>query len=236
MEKYFENPSPSGVLVLVVQTWLRTTRLAKMLAKVGQLIAVEEMKPAQLPQYAANYAKEQYGKTFDRGAAHLLVQLAGDNPGRVTSEIEKLAVYVGNAQTITAADIEKLIGHNRIFNVFAVIDAIIAGNAGVAVERLRNMFATDKDSKFTSVGAFAFQFRRMFNAKVLLNDGMNEYQAAGKLRIWGNKDAFFKQLRGLSLQRIAGFISEIARIDYAIKTGAQTPEAALEMLVMKMTR
>lgn len=234
LEKYFEKPSPSGVLVLVVQTWLKTTRLAKMLAKAGQLIAVEEMKPAQLPQYAANYAKTQYEKGFDRGANQLLVELAGDSPGRIASEIDKLAVYVGNAKSITADDIEKLIGHNRTFNVFAVIDAITAGNAGAAVERLRKMFVADKDSRFTSVGAFAFQFRRMFNAKVLLNDGMNEYQAAGKLRIWGNKDAFFKQLRGISLERIAGFQSELARIDYAIKTGQKTPEAALEMLVMKM--
>lgn len=234
LEKYFEKPSPSGVLVLVVQTWLKTTRLAKMLAKVGHLIAVEEMKPSQLPQYAASYAKEQYAKGFERGANQLLVELAGDNPGRIASEIDKLAVYVGEAKSISADDIEKLIGHNRMFNVFAVIDAITAGNAGVAVERLRKMFATDKDSRFTSVGAFAFQFRRMFNAKALLNDGMNAYQVAGKLRIWGNKDAFFKQLRGLSLERIAGFISEVARIDHAIKTGQKTPEAALEMLVMKM--
>jgi DNA polymerase-3 subunit delta len=234
LEKYFEKPSPSGVLVLVVQTWLKTTRLAKMLAKVGQLIAVEEMKPGQLPQYAANYAKAQYGKGFDRGANQLLVELAGDSPGRIASEVDKLAVYVGSAKSITADDIEKLIGHNRSFNVFAVIDAITAGNAGLAVERLRKMFASDKDSRFTSVGAFAFQFRRMFNAKVLISGGMNEYQAASKLRIWGNKDAFFKQLRGLSLERIAGFQSELARIDYAIKTGGKTPEAALEMLVMKM--
>ncbi len=234
LEKYFEKPSPSGVLVLVVQTWLKTTRLAKMLVKTGRLIAIEEIKPAELPQYAANYARSQYGKGFDRGANQLLVQLAGDNPGRIASEIDKLAIYVGEAKSITSDDIEKLIGHNRMFNVFAVIDAITAGNAGAAVERLRKMFASDKDSRFTSVGAFAFQFRRMFNAKVLLNDGMNAYQVAGKLRIWGNKDAFFKQLRGLSLERIAGFQSELARIDYAIKTGQKTPEAALEMLVMKM--
>ena len=233
-EKYFESPSPSGVLILVVSTWLKTTRLAKMLPKTGMLLAIDEIKSSQLPQYAASYAKTKFQKNIDRPAAELLVELAGDDPGRITSEIDKLSIYVGDANKITTDDVEKLIGHNRMFNVFAVIDAVTAGNIGVALGRLRNMFITDKDARFTAVGAFAFHFRRMLNAKVLLEKGMDNYQVSGKLRIWGNKEAFFSQLKKLSLERIAGFLSELARIDYAIKTGQKTPESALEILVMKM--
>ncbi|MBN1457354.1 MAG: DNA polymerase III subunit delta [Sedimentisphaerales bacterium] len=233
-EKYFESPSPSGVLILVVSTWLKTTRLAKMLPKAGTLLAIDEIKSAQLPQYAVSYARTKFQKNINRSAAGLLVELAGDDPGRIASEIDKLAIYVGDANKITTDDVEKLIGHNRMFNVFAVIEAVTAGSIGVALGRLRNMFITDKDARFTAVGAFAFHFRRMLNAKVLLEKGMDNYQISGKLRIWGNKEAFFAQLRRFSLERIAGFLSELARMDYAIKTGQKTPESALEILVMKM--
>ena len=37
LEKYFDEPSPTGVLVLTVDTWMKSTKLAKKLKKVYQL-------------------------------------------------------------------------------------------------------------------------------------------------------------------------------------------------------
>ncbi len=40
LEKYFEDPCKTGVLILVVATWNKSTRLAKKLPLVGKLIGV----------------------------------------------------------------------------------------------------------------------------------------------------------------------------------------------------
>ena len=234
LEKYFDSPSPCGVLVLTVGTWPKNTKLAKKLAAAGQLIDVAEIKPWKLPKFAADCAESKHGKAFAGRSAELLVELVGDDPGRITREVEKLAMYVGDRKLITADDIEKLIGHNRMFNAFAVIDAITAGDLGGAIERLRNMFAADRSAEFTVVGAFAYHFRRMFTAKTLLAKGVAQRQVMGQLRIWGNVDGFFRQLGRMSLEKIGAVLCELARIDYASKTGQATCRVAIEQLVVKL--
>jgi DNA polymerase III delta subunit len=128
--------------------------------------------------------------------------------------------------------VELLIGHNRLFNAFAVIDAIMAGDVVRAVERLRIMFAEDKDSEYTVVGAFAFHFRRMFNAKVLLEKGLRYDEIAKKVRIWSNKDSFFAHVRKVSLKQIGQYLQNLAEIDHAIKTGRTKAQVAMEQLVL----
>jgi DNA polymerase-3 subunit delta len=232
LEKYFDNPSPTGVLVLTVSSWSAQTKLAKRLPEVGKLISVEQPKPSQLPHRLCQYANDSYGKKLSNDAAALLVELAGDNLGRLYSEVDKLATFVDKEKVITANHVELLIGHNRLFNTFAVIDAIMAGDVAQAVERLRRMFAEDKDSEYTVVGAFAFHFRRMFNAKALLERGNTPSEIAGRLRIWSNKESFFARVRKVSLKQIGGYLKRLAEIDHAIKTGRTKAQVAMEQLVL----
>ena len=234
LERYFDNPCPSGVLVLTVTNWDARTKLAKKLPKVGKLISVTQPKPWQLPPRLIKYAGDAHDKNLTKDAAELLIELTGDNLPRLYGEVDKLALFAHTDKTITFRHVELLIGHNRLFNAFGVIDAIIAGNAAQAVNRLRNMFAEDKSTEYTVVGAFAFHFRRMFNAKVLLEKGVRPAEVANRLRIWGNKEGFFEQLRKVTLERIGASLQQLAQIDYAIKTGRTKAKVAAEQLVLRL--
>ena len=235
LEKYFDHPCPTGRLLLTVKNWDSRTKLAKKLPKVGKLIAITEPKRWELPQRLMKYASDAYDKRLSRDAAELLVELTGDDLTRLYSEIDKLALFADAEKVITAGHIESLVGHNRLFNAFSVIDAMIAGNAGGAVERLRGMFAGDKSAEYTVVGAFAFHFRRLFNAKALLEKGLRRGEVEKKLRIWGNKDGFFAQLRRMSLTQIGTYLQHLAETDYAIKTGRTKAPVAMEQFVLQLT-
>jgi DNA polymerase-3 subunit delta len=232
LEKYFDNPSPTGVLILTVKSWSGLTKLAKRLSAVGKLINVTQPKPSQLPQRLCQYANDAHSKKLSNDAAVLLVELSGDDLGRLYSEVDKLATFVDKEKVITANHVELLIGHNRLFNAFAVIDAIMAGDVVRAVERLRTMFAEDKSSEYTVVGAFAFHFRRMFNAKVLLEKGLRYDEIAGRIQLRSNKDSFFAHVRKLSLKQIGRYLQKLAEIDHAIKTGQTKAQVAMEQLVL----
>ncbi|MHC4095977.1 MAG: DNA polymerase III subunit delta [Planctomycetota bacterium] len=234
LEKYFDNPCPSGIFILTVNSWPGNTRLAKKLSNVGKLISVVQPKAWQLPSRLMQYASDAYSKNLSKDTAELLVELVGDDLVRLYSEIDKLVLFADSEKTITTGHVEKLIGHNRIFGAFAVIDKCLAGDTGAAVERLRNMFASDKSTEFKVVGAFAFHLRRMFNAKVLLEKGVRQDEIINQLRIWGNKDSFFAQLRKMTLKQIGDGIQQLAGIDYAIKTGRTTPQVAIEQLVLTL--
>jgi len=235
LEKYFDQPCPTGRLILTVRTWDARTRLAKKLPEVGTLISVTEPKRWELPQRLMGYAHDAYDKRLSREAAELLVELTGDELTRLYSEIDKLALFANAEEVITAKHIESLVGHNRLFNAFAVIDAMIAGDVGAAVERLRGMFADDKSAEYTVVGAFAYHFRRLFSAKALLEKGVGRGAIEKKLRIWGNKDGFFAQLRQMSLKQIGTSLQHLAEIDYEIKTGRTKAPVAMEQLVLKLS-
>ena len=234
LEKYFDKPCPTGILVLTVTNWGANTRLAKKLPTLGKLITVTQPKPWQLPPRLTQYASEAHDKKLTTDAAELLIELTGDSLPRLYSEIDKLALFAHTEKAITARHVELLIGHNRFYNCFAVIDACLAGDTAKAVDRLRNMFAEDKSAEYTVVGAFAFHFRRMFNAKVLLEKGVRQGEIEKRLRIWGNKDSFFLQLGKMSLAQLGENLQQLADMDYAIKTGRKKANVAAEQLVLKL--
>ena len=234
LEKYFESPCPTGVLVMTVSSWQKNTRLAKMLPKVGTLFEEKPTSEKELPRRLIAYARDAHNKSLEHGAAELLIELAGDNLPRLYTEIDKLATYAVNEKSITTAHVESLVGHNRLFDAFTVIDACLQKKPAPAVERLRRMFADDKNADYTTVGAFAYHFRRLFTAKKMLDEGQSQYEVTGKARIWNNKEAQFALLKRLTLKQIGDHLQQLAETDYAIKRGLAQPRIAIEQLVLRM--
>ena len=234
LEKYFDNPCPTGILVMTVKSWPKTTRLAKKLPAVGSLIEVKAPKDAEIPGRLIAYAQEAHSKRLEFGAAGLLVEIAGSDITRLYTEVDKLAAYAANEKSITAGHVESLIGRNREFDAFEVILACLQRKTAVAIERLRKMFAEDKSAEYSTVGAFAYHFRRLFTAKKMMQEGLNEYEIAGKARIFYNKEVHFALLKRLSLKQIGDQIQLLAETDYAIKRGQAQPRVAIEQLVMRM--
>jgi DNA polymerase-3 subunit delta len=235
LEKYFDNPCPTGILVLTVSSWPSQTRLAKKLQSIGKLIEVKEPNRWQLPSRLSKYANDAHNKRLDRDAAELLIDLTGDDLTRLYSEIDKLAVFAEAENAITVGHVESLIGHNRTFDAFEVIDAVTVGKKAEAVARLRNMFADDKNADYTVVGAFAFHFRRMYNAKAQLEKGLSPLAVGKNLRLWrGKEESFFAQVHKMSFNQMGAIMQKLAAIDYAIKTGQTKAQVAIEQFVLNM--
>ena len=234
LERYFDKPSTSGVLVLAVASWPKNTNLAKKLGAVGRLVNVSGIKAEHLPDFVARYAAERHQKTISRATAGILVELVGDETGMLAAEVDKLVMFAEGRKNITSDDVTAVVGRNRLFDAFEVIGAMSRGDTGPAIERLRNMFKGDRDAEYTVVGAFAWHFRRMFLAKSMLAGGAQPYEIAGRLKIWRDKEGFFNQLRRMSLVDIGCVLRELAAIDHATKTGEGTAAAAIEQLVVAM--
>jgi DNA polymerase III subunit delta len=235
LERYFDSPSPTGILVMTVSKWQSNTRLAKKLPDIGTLVEVKSPTGQNLTHRLIDYAREAHSKTLDYGTAGLLIDLAGNSLTQLYTEIDKLATFAANEKAITSVHVESLIGRNREFDAFEVIDSCLQRKTGPAIERLRKMFAEDKSAEYTTIGAMAFHIRRMFTAKKLLMEGQALYDIAGKVRIWNNKDSFFAQIRRLSLNQIGDQLKILAQTDYAIKRGQAQPRIAIEQFVLQLS-
>lgn len=234
LEAYFDNPCETGILVMTVNSFPARTKLARKLAQVGELISLSEPKSWQLPGRLKQYAKDAHGKKLSGEAAEFLVALAGDQLGRLYAEIDKLALFAADEREITAEHVEQLIGKGRLYSIFNTIDSAVAGRGGDAAVTLREVFEQDRTAQYTFVGAFAFHLRRMFNGRAMLDAGLRDSQVISKLRIWHGKEAFMAQLKKLTLGQIGRLITELARIDFAVKTGRVNPKTAAEQLVLRL--
>lgn len=233
LEAYLESPSPSGILMMTLTTLDKRTRFAKILSQAGGLVEISKMYPEHLAPYITNYARQEHGIAMDARTSQCLVDFTGDDPGRLCREMDKLALFVSPRKAVTIKDIEQLVGNNRMFGAFDVIDGVMNNNAGQALLRLANMFAADKEAQFTVVGAFSYHFRLLFKAKVLVSRGMPPRQAAKAVRVlWKKEEAFATQLGRLSLEQLAEILGELGQIDYGIKTGRTTAPVAMERLVV----
>jgi DNA polymerase-3 subunit delta len=231
---YLDDMSPSGVLILTVSSWDKRIRLHKKFKDTGGLIEVGRMYSNQLPGYVTSYAQQTHAIRLDGQTSRFLVELVGDDPGRLCREMDKLAVYVSPKKTISPQDIESLIGHNRMFDAFGVIDSVSAGQLGPAISRIRNMFAADKSAEYSVVGAFGYHFRRLFRAKALMSKGVSPQQAAIKTGVRFKQNEFLQQAARLSLAQLAGILTELGRIDFGLKTGQTTASIAIERLIIKV--
>lgn len=234
LEAYLDKTSPSGVLILTQTSWDKRKRLHKKMQKTGGLIEVGKLYSNQLPGYITSYAQQNHGIRLDGQTSRFLVELVGDDPGRLCREMDKLVMYVTPRKSISVNDIEALIGHNRMFNAFDVIDSIISGKTGAAISRIRNMFQADKNADYTVVGAFGWHFRRLFRAKGMISKGLSPQQAAAKTGVTYKQNEFLQQLNRLSLDQLGWVLSELGQIDFGMKTGQTSAPIAIERLVLKL--
>jgi DNA polymerase-3 subunit delta len=234
LEDYFDNPSPTGVFVMTVSKLGEKTNLAKKLAKCGKLISTASPKRWTLPPYLIRYAEQTHSKKLGRQAAVLIVELAGEDLGRLYREIDKLAAFTGAEKEITIENIQALTGHNRLFDAFEVFDEALSGRPAKATQLFRDMLAKDKDAEYRVVGAFVYQVRRMFDAKVLLNKGTDLKEISGRLRIFGDSQTFFARLKKMDLVQIGSLLELLGLIDYQVKTGQATIEVEMEKFILKL--
>lgn len=136
LEAYAEHPAERGVLVLVVRTWPGSTRLAKLVEKVGLAVECKGLQERQLLPWLVHVAKSRYHAALDNGAAELLVELVGPEVGLLATEVEKLAVYVGTRGKIHREDVARMVGAGRIETVWKVLEAATTGRGDVALEHL----------------------------------------------------------------------------------------------------
>lgn len=171
LERYLERPAKKSVLVLDVKSWPASTRLAKKVAAIGLPIECGSLKGAELSTWLAELARNRYGKKLDRGAAQLLVELAGTDLGLLDQELAKLTAYVGDAPTIDLPAVEKLVGGWKTETTWKMLDAARDGQLGKALELLDKLL-TSGEHPLKLLGGINFVYLPIAKATELARQGM----------------------------------------------------------------
>lgn len=112
------------------------TGWVKQVQAAGGLVFQATSDPKQLRQALKDEAKA-HGLKFGPQAVDLLVEMSGGSLGRALDELQKVALFVGDGDTITERHVDAVVVASREWNVFRLVEAALGGRTSEALEQVR---------------------------------------------------------------------------------------------------
>jgi len=236
LENYLESPSDSAVLVLVCDSWLKTTRIHKMLDKVGAVRKCEAFKPFQVPGWISQRAREAYGKTLDAAATQRLAELIGPDLQRLDNELAKLSLYEPDSPSISIKAVDALVGFQHEQEIWEMINALAMRDARTALKKIDELWSLDPNIKYTATGAVFSWLGQVCKARELLDRRMPDGAVIAQLKLWPQDRAqkILSLARSWGLEGAARWSEEILKMDLANKTSLGEPRSNLEKFVVQL--
>lgn len=127
LEGYIDHPLPSTILFVAYKNKKvdGRTKLAKLLKEKAIVLSTKKLYENELPEWTNDLIKSK-GFTISKKALFLLIDHIGNDLSRLSNEIDKLALNLGQRKAINEDDIEKYIGISKEYNVFELQQAIAA--------------------------------------------------------------------------------------------------------------
>jgi DNA polymerase-3 subunit delta len=245
LEDYFQRPAAASLLVLVVSTWPKTTRLYKSLdSGAGLQIECSTPTPARLAKWLARRADARHGARMEVAAAQRLVDLIDPDVGLLDQELARLALLVDPGEAITVQQVEAGVGGWRSRTAWEMIDAMLDGAAAEATRQLDRLLLAGENP----IGLFAqlsSSLRRMATAAQAIElgerSGRRTTIGAALERAGVKKFVLQKaerQLKQIGRQRARGLHHQLLEADLALKGASSSPPRArlvLETLIARLS-
>ncbi len=233
LEKYFAAPSPVGVLVLDVDSWPATTKLAKALPSDATIVC-KAPREGDIPAWLTRRCQSLHGQKLEPAAAKLLVELIGPELGVLEQEVAKLCVYVGVGKPITPEAVDLLVGRQRTQTVWIILDALAAGRTAAAVAMLEDLLEAGEESH-ALLGGLAWQLRRLAQVHRLREQqvGLGDAVARAGLPPF-KRDTVAQHLQRLG-PRAGRIFPWLQEVDLGLKSSDALPaRLLLERLLMRL--
>lgn len=232
---YLESPMEDTVLLFVVQSDKLDERrkLVKSLKERKSIIAFQEMEHAELRQWLIKRAGEQE-RLLDADGADLMIARIGMNTGSLSQELDKLCLHAGKGGAIGVREVGELTVASLEEDVFALVDAIAELNIRRALDLYRQLL-TRREEPIKIAALIARQLRIMLQIKELEQHHYSPQQMAGQLGLhpYAVKLAAEKGKK-FAPAALGKLLSELADLDYGMKTGAIDKNLGLELYLLSL--
>ena len=138
---YCAQPPADTVLLITCTQWSKAHEVAWVAAaeKAGVFVPVWPLKADELPGWIGQRMASR-GLKPDSGAIEALAERVEGNLLAAAQEIDKLVLLHGGAP-LDAATLEDLVADSARFDVFKLVDAMLAGDAARALRILAGLYA-----------------------------------------------------------------------------------------------
>ncbi len=171
------------------------------------------------------------GGQIEPAAAALLAQSVSDDPALALKELEKLLDYVGRERAIRTSDVELLTPYRGQSDVFAMVDALGAGDSRQAQAHLHRLL--QEDSPRYAFAMITRQFRLLIQAREALDDGQDPQTALALPPFVVRK--IVAQARRFTLPELERIYHALLECDLAMKTSQMDDLVALDTFLASLS-
>ena len=236
--EYAKAPAPDTVLAIVADEIRKDSPLAKACAKAGEVL-VYDVQRRDLVRWLGEQLARRQSKA-DPAALRALVATAGDDPGVLATEIDKLATWA-DGDEIDVSAVETLAAA-VVPPIWSLTDAWgrrdVSGVLRAAQQLLEHSSAPRSSTVPRISNALVDQVRLVRSCQALREQGVRPSEAAKRLRrkeypvrkAYELADSFGEDELGAVLVRLA-------ELDVALKGGSRLPdELELTRALVDITR
>jgi DNA polymerase-3 subunit delta len=211
-------------------------KLVKKLKEKNAVIELNKLNEGELTKYIAGKFKDLNINISLQNADYI-----ANNSGyleyestvslyHVNNEVEKLASYKKNTNTVDFEDIDILLIKSVESNIFKLVDHICEGNKKKSFEILDEMLLNNTPEQFI-IHMISRQYRMLFQYTVLFKKGYSFNEIMNKMKLKNFvATKLSKQARNLNPDKIQYYMEKILEIDKKIKTGEIDSRIGLELI------
>lgn len=241
--EYLARPAPTTVLAMLGEEIKRDSALAKAVARAGEVLVYDLPKrgrKADLPAWVGRQFSER-GIEIDRDAARALVELVGEDPNELATEVDKLSTWSAGDR-IGEREVAELVPARADAPPFELTDAWgrrdVAGVLGASERMLERTGDGSRDVLLRLGAVLTSHVGRVRECQALSAAGVPPAAAAERMkrnRFYIQK--LYEQADNFSPDELGDAVVRLASLDLALKGGSKLPgELELARALVDITR
>jgi DNA polymerase III subunit delta len=235
---YVMAPAPDTVLALVGADVKKESTLGKACAKAGSVL-VYDVPKRRLPEWVGKQFTDR-GVSADPEACRALVEIVGETPEELASEVDKIATWAAG-DSVGVADVEVLAAGSAEVPGYELTDAWGRRDLEAVLAACQTLLERSGDSLSRSVpalvGLLVGHVGRVRICQTYAEDGLGAREAAARMKRHPfYVEKLYAQARNYTVDELRDAVVRLAQLDHALKGGSRlAPDLELERALVEIT-
>ncbi|MDX8359525.1 DNA polymerase III subunit delta [Cytobacillus sp. IB215316] len=235
LETFINQPADFSIIVFYApyEKLDERKKLTKLLKKKAELLVANTLTEQELQKWIVERA-ESFQVLIQNEAVEEMLRLVGTNLMLLTTEIDKLALYVGPGGNISHETVTLLVARTLEQNIFTLIDFIVQRKPAEAMQILFDLIE-QKEEPIKILSLVSNQFRLIYQVKELARQGYNQQKISSIIKVHPYRVKLAAgQAKLFGDQELKGIIGQLAEADYDMKVGNVDKQLILELFIMSL--
>lgn len=234
LERWLEHPSETAITVFIApyEKLDERKKITKLMKENSVVAEGKTLQEHDLIQWVVSEAAKRE-KTISKELASKLIEITGFDMIRLQAEIEKMSLYLGNEQEITAAIIDDMVARTLEQDAFKMLNAYLTGDTKTALSVYHDLIR-QKEEPIMLTSLLASQIRLMHHVFFLKKKGYHQQQIAKQLKVHPYRvKLMLESTLRIDENKLIAVMKKLAEADLKLKTVSGNRERILELILMQ---